>query len=319
MFFFYFRLKKSLYKMERCCIGKVVSTECYQKSFSNSQAVHGFDEFKAEEIVLLFKRLPGLNFQRGEYVCDYHKLKYLDYYSTFAVTCCDPFDKHVIKIKKGLRIINTSLSENWSKVDPAAVNLIPGQKLCKTCESLVKSKIKKSEEMEIRGGEATVQEEFIHSDEKSDSQPDSHPLNDSSGSSYHTQSQDVNSFNHLLFNFDIPPLKRQKLTHIQKVESILQTVASKVAEKIHDLYNMEVPAIDNSVTRNVFEDSSALGDIITSLQDKFRQTKKVQDKIELLLLLPKSWNYPMIKKYFDCTQYMYRQVKRIQITGGEFD
>ena len=46
------------------------------------------------------------------------------------------------------------------------------------------------------------------------------------------------------------------------------------------------------------------------MQKGFKSTKSVSEKLLYLALLPKDWSYTEILKYFDCSYYMYNQLRK---------
>lgn len=294
-------------------------------------------------------------------------MRYLNYYSTLVKTCCDPFQKHEKVIKSDLRIISVNMCEAYKKV--FAKKLIPGEKLCRPCQTLVNKLTSESQKSSVKSETSPTEKKTddhsiqcesldhtadvrnsiveIHLDneinileqlsltenkrstiqrqtvkrkiEDSASQEnDSLESDPSSGSIYQTESQEIKSFDNLLMNSNVPPLKRQKLNSERlenAVVDLLVNVTYNVAEKVKSIYEVNVPEVKKTVTGNIFEDSRALLDIIVSLQARFETTKSVNDKINLLMLLPKNWKFSMIKQYFNCTRYMYGQLEMIRKDG----
>ena len=119
-------------------------------------------------------------------------------------------------------------------------------------------------------------------------------------------------------DFDVPPLKRQKLSNErleQRLENVLVEASCNIAQKAKKIFEINVPAIKETVSENIFEDSRALRSIIISLQARFASTKSVREKIKLLLLLSANWQYLKIKKYFNCTYNMFRQLNMFRDDG----
>lgn len=66
----------------------------------------------------------------------------------------------------------------------------------------------------------------------------------------------------------------------------------------------------------MIEDSHTLKDIILSLQNKFEQSKTVSEKIQILTILPLSWQFKQVKQYFDCSNYMFREFRKLKAQNG---
>ena len=66
-------------------------------------------------------------------VCESHKHKFLTFYVSKQLKCCDPFESHKKPIKTGLFEIDLEMSAKSPQ------KIIPGQKLCGNCVKKIKS------------------------------------------------------------------------------------------------------------------------------------------------------------------------------------
>lgn len=310
--------------MEKCCIGLLTDSECHLETYSENKILYNLSELSEENILLLKLRLQDEEFQEqiseGK-ICHHHKLRYLDYFSQYKYKCFDPFGKHKKSITNYLRIISLETCENFNKIlfEVHLINLIPGDKWCRTCETLIKQIVEQnlnnSEPMEIedvRGNAATLSgggsvfESFTSQ-------------LCSSGSDYQSNSQNVNSINNILRELDIDPISKSKLSveRLKKrAEETLLEVLNKLTQKINNAYDLNIFSLNSKITRNLIEDSNTLNDIILSLQNKFQQSKTISEKIQVLTVLPLSWQFKQVKQHFDCSHYMFREFKKSKVQNG---
>lgn len=317
--------------MEKCYIGLLTDSECHLETYSDNKLLHNLSELSEENIYLLKLRLQDEQFfeqiSDGK-ICHYHKLRFLDYFSSYKYKCCDPLKKHKQNITKLLSIIRLETCENFNTIlsEVHSINLIPGDKWCRNCEVLMKQIVEQnvdnSEPMEIedvheeqniaRGDSATLsQGNSIF--ESFTSQPCS------SGSYYQSNSQNVNSINSILRELNIDPINKFKLSteRLQKqAEEILLEVLDKLTQKINNAYDLNISSFNRQITHNLIEDSYTLKDIILSLQNQFQQSKTISEKIQVLTVLPLSWQLKQVKQYFDCSDYMFREFKKSKVQNG---
>ncbi|XP_044597961.1 uncharacterized protein LOC123274419 [Cotesia glomerata] len=182
------------------------------------------------------------------------------------------------------------------------MNLILGDKWCRNCEAsinqIVEPYLDKSEPMEI--GDVHEDQNIARGDSATLSRGNSlfesftsQPC--SSGSYYQSNSQTVNSIN---------------------TEEVLLEVLDKLTQKINNAYDLNISSFSSQITHNLIEDSNTLKDIILSLQNQFQQVKTVSEKIQVLTVLPLSWQFKQVQQYFNCSDYMFREFKKSKVQNG---
>ncbi|XP_043274643.1 uncharacterized protein [Venturia canescens] len=103
----------------------------------------------------------------------------------------------------------------------------------------------------------------------------------------------------------------------KRTKELLHEVSQKIAEKINRVYGLNIKIFNNTVTENLVEDSKSLRDIIHSLQDKFNNADTIGEKVQLLSILPQAWEFKDVKKYFNCTNYIFREYRKSKQTHGD--
>ena len=86
----------------RCSVGMVLNSECNLSSYTEKVEMYFYEGLTEEEKYLFLARttIPEKDMHS---VCLHHKLRYLDYFSSFEVKCCDPFKTHKKNINAGKR------------------------------------------------------------------------------------------------------------------------------------------------------------------------------------------------------------------------
>lgn len=317
-------------RLDECTVGTHTKTECHSTRFSIHMALNNLDELSKDDLCLLHYRIKDFKRTNGT-ICNFHKCRYLSYYLLLVYKCCDPFNKHKKIIETDLRIISIKTSRIFSEMFHK--KLVPGDKLCRNCEFIIKSNLcenttivaAENKEQEILQGNDDLPAEGIvtHPNEPI-SAPESQQSTrnvevNSSGSNYQSESQELQLFDNILKEFNIPNLKPQKLSKdrlAKKAETLIYTLLPKLGEKFSKFYDIEMPQFTNTITENIGQDSFALKNIIASLQIRFQHLKTISEKIQLLSLLPTEWKFAQIQKYFECTYYMCRQSNELKDIHG---
>ena len=59
--------------------------------------------------------------------------------------------------------------------------------------------------------------------------------------------------------------------------------------------------------------------IIANIQAKYQASSTTfNDKISLLTLLPEDWKFSQVKEYFQCTYYMFCEIKKLRENIGKY-
>ncbi|CAH0558568.1 unnamed protein product [Brassicogethes aeneus] len=193
-----------------------------------------------------------------------------------------------------------------------SINLIPGEKLCRECDkALHKMYQKNNKSVPLVESVNNTEDEEIQQ-----SQVSSYSSN-SFESIYQTKSQEINAINSLLNILEIDPVDKDKMStkrFKQKMEQLLLDFTQKITEKINTAYDLDINIINDTVTKNIVTDSKSLKEIIFSLQNRFDSAKAIDEKIQILTILPKRWKFNDVKKYFNCTNYIIREFRKSKET-----
>ena len=121
-------------ELMQCSIGLYLQTEvdCHKTTYTQNYAVK--KDLKIVERLQpasldLIKRRVGLdyNLQSTDTLCLHHEKCLLDKYSHLQTACCDPYERHKSSVRKHLRVVDVTMSDNFSVI---GLNVKPGFKLC---------------------------------------------------------------------------------------------------------------------------------------------------------------------------------------------
>ncbi|XP_065647864.1 ARL14 effector protein-like [Hydra vulgaris] len=112
---------------ERCSIGIIKKEICNKQTYVKSHDIKKVSSLNDVEKDLKISR-SGIHFDENATVCLHHEYVYLKRYSTIHITCCDPFNSHNGKRRKGgCKEINMQLA---GKLKNIGINAISGEKIC---------------------------------------------------------------------------------------------------------------------------------------------------------------------------------------------
>ena len=86
---------------EICSIGITNKEICNKQTYVKSHDIKKVSSLNDVEKDLIISR-SGLQFDENATVCLHHEYVYLKRYSTIHITCCDPFNSHKGKRRKGI-------------------------------------------------------------------------------------------------------------------------------------------------------------------------------------------------------------------------
>lgn len=66
----------------QCYIGSLIDDECHLKSLSKKTCLHNLKDLPSDNLILLEYRVQTFTKESQGFICDHHKVKYLDYYSS---------------------------------------------------------------------------------------------------------------------------------------------------------------------------------------------------------------------------------------------
>lgn len=324
-------------EIANCDVGTITKTPCHLDYYTNQKNLYKLDSLSVEDIKLLKYRIDNFHTISNGQICDHHKQIWLHRYSSSKRKCCDPFNKHDKTISSDLRILSIEICENILK--NLLIKLIPGDKVCKRCESLLKTKIN-SEETNLQSLQSSDladvascsnmqlrQSTRIKTEEKSsvcgpilpESQSSTSSIGSSKSSDFVTLSQESTVIDKVLTALDLPCFKNQPLFKTRRLnyaENVVTDVCKLFAEKLSHVSGVTIE-VPGAVYNNIFEDSIILKKLIINLQKEFERTKLISKKLEYLALLPIDFNRNKIQQYFNCTNYMYLKLSEFRAMDGK--
>nr|XP_047134899.1 ARL14 effector protein-like [Hydra vulgaris] len=112
--------------LPQCCIGKILNKDCHEGKFTKFKKIKCFDELTKEDQELVYLQCKVNHIKT---ICYHHKKIFLNRFESSydGSICCNPFNKHKIKIKKSVRVISVAKE----------FDLIPGHKLCTECRKIL--------------------------------------------------------------------------------------------------------------------------------------------------------------------------------------
>lgn len=207
--------------------------------------------------------------------------------------CCDPIELHKHKIQTNhLRKTNEKIIKKAEKLD---IFLTVDDLICSTC----KSKIKR--------GNVPNKAMRNDSDDQGDYQSDgSYPeqrkySSDSSTGNDINLSDFVRKLNKIFGSTPVPEIDYKKLL--------------KNKEYSTDMLNRIVKYLSKNVFKNADVNNDS-DEMVSQLKEKFATASNRNDKIKILLVLPKSWSVVKISKEFQTTRYLAEQTKRLVEKDG---
>uniref|UniRef100_A0A6P7F2F6 Uncharacterized protein LOC114325877 n=1 Tax=Diabrotica virgifera virgifera TaxID=50390 RepID=A0A6P7F2F6_DIAVI len=239
-------------------------------------------------------------------------------------SCCDPFDCHTKNITTDLRVLNLETFEKG--FDFVKFKITPGQKICKRCESTIRSQLKSekdipiaiaeelvsdacSSNVDMRVSERMVEKEKVDYTEENFTS-DSQSTHTSVGSIFTTFSQEANKVNTVLESLALPTMRNQQFYKTKRVvdaENLIDDVCKTFTGMLSKSENINI-SIPDPICNNTLEDSSVLRQILINLQKEFENEKDIYKKILILSMLPKDWSSSKISKHFRCTDYMLKKL-----------
>lgn len=321
-------------ELENCDIGIITQSQCHLTSYTDKKNLYDLQSFSVEDNLILKYRVNNYHKIANGKICEHHKCIWLTYYSSRSRKCCDPFKNHTSNITAGLRILKLELCE--SALKNLLLKLKPGDKVCKRCETHLKHKL-------AQEGYSCYQKDYIasishtefrRSDRikelgeisycdkdvpESQSSFISSVSNVSNISVFNTLSQEKSVVNTVLNNLELPCMNDhpfEKTKRISDAKNIVHEVCKNFCEVFSKAASINI-VVPETVSNNILDDCSQFRQVIMNLQQEFESTNSVHKQIECLSLLPKEWNKCKIKKYFDCTDYMYRKLHRFREMDGK--
>ena len=86
---------------ERCSIGLINNEVCHKQTYVKSNDIKKISNLNDVEKDLIISR-SGIEMDENATVCLHHEYVYLKRYSIIHITCCNPFNSHNGKRRKGI-------------------------------------------------------------------------------------------------------------------------------------------------------------------------------------------------------------------------
>ncbi|GBN96229.1 hypothetical protein AVEN_174177-1 [Araneus ventricosus] len=262
-----------------CDVGKNLLESCHKTYYVKAVGLKELGEFTVEDRELLHLRL-GNKFEK---ICFHHEQVYLQKYThLFGQTCCDPFKRHKKIVKKSLRIITLDTAKKSLGL------LLPGKKICPTCETLVKN---------------------------------SHQNQNDTDSDYEigTPEEYLEKLNNSLQEMGNSPIKKvSKLSNVQRKQygkRKCEKIVSATKENLATALQVKPIEIENN-HQSVDLQNEDLYSLVEELKIKFAETTSHADKVQILTLVPKSWSLEKTKREFSTTMYLVRKARNIKKSFG---
>ena len=104
--------------MNTCSIGIELKLDCHKNTYCSQSEI---SEILNEDKYLLTLR-TGIKNIHLHTICTHHWLQFINYYSTYHKSCCDPFSIHSKVVKENLTTVTLEHNQLNS-------NIIPGKNI----------------------------------------------------------------------------------------------------------------------------------------------------------------------------------------------
>lgn len=93
---------------------------------------------------------------------------------------------------------------------------------------------------------------------------------------------------------------------------LAHTVTSEFNEKLSQALQVDSNVLSSIQSENFNCISDDFEELLTNLQEEYKQLDTNAKKLEILALLPKSWKFSKMSLYFSITYYMYRKLNEFE-------
>ena len=211
--------------------------------------------------------------------------------------CCDPFQCHRKRIRKGLR----EISERTRTVH-GSLNLQIGNKLCTQCRKKVSNLLSEDTEHLVSNVEVL--------DSGNDIMPSTSGVvsvpkkSDPSADIFVSPDHELLELDRSLKALhESPVVKRKAIAQVNYSKKKFKSITTTVKKKLELISG---DSIDESL-----EEDTPECEIVEQLKEKFLSCSKTSEKILVLTILPKSWSIRKIEHEFQATSYMVRKAKKL--------
>ncbi|KAK0157125.1 hypothetical protein PV327_011374, partial [Microctonus hyperodae] len=279
----------------KCSIGTFMNEECAEGQLTDC------NDFSDEDRITLNARSGTV----VNFICHVHDKRFRRDYILNEKVCADPYNIHVTKARKSLRTVTF---EWYNRVKAIVPSIAPGSKLCISCSKRIRCVLKDHGEITTGTFEQTV------STDECDDEPAENISGDSSLNTYAsiiTSDQEETPFTqslqlmHEKMSSDLSEklqisnvsastseiysstnLDRSKSYAQRKyydMKSALQLCFEHVMDDTFDTVESENLNIDGNPELTGRE-------MIVQLKNKFNNTNKLSEKLQILSVLPSSWS-----------------------------
>ena len=112
--------------------------------------------------------------------------------------------------------------------------------------------------------------------------------------------------NESLAEIDVSPIEKRKL---ERSQSYGKEKGMKICEVVSK-------SLQSHTQQDIFKHDRAGEDMLQQLKRKFRSCSTTSEKIQVLTVLPQSWNRKKVREEFRTTDYMVRKAKSLVAERG---
>ena len=295
--------------LDSCFIGTKLAQSCHMFVYTRKAGLKQVSSLDARQIKLISLR-TGLDSLIDKTICLHHEQTVLSKYSHSHRKCCNPFSKHMKKVKTGLREITL---EVWSDFQKLSISIIPGHRMCPTCHTELSRRLKSFDEETDEAGMTDAYESDVELEQDLNSRLTRENLDSS------------------LVDMDLSPMKlhavashskvcygKRKLKQVNaKLKEQEEGLQKKIAEVVHVVPEaLQVRDEDHPKSMRAIQQKAEDLDVLVHLmKDKLKFLSR-QRKVQLLTIVPHSWSIEKAKEEFQVSGYVIRQARKLDSEKG---
>ena len=151
--------------LDSCFIGIKLVQSCHLFAYTRKAGLKQVSALDARQIRLISLR-TGLDSLIDKTISLHHEQTVISKYNHSHRKCCNPFSKHMKKVETGLREITL---EVWSDFPKLSISVIPGHKMCPTCDTELSRRLKSFDEETEEAGMPDAYESDLELEQDPDS------------------------------------------------------------------------------------------------------------------------------------------------------
>lgn len=218
--------------------------------------------------------------------------------------CCDPFEKHRVRITSELNLLETN--HITYLVDVYGLKLTVEHKVCSACKIKLEAEIIERCNIEDKSEQGEPADKNVQMSELSTPE-----------TIYESDSQNKRKLDEVLNTFNMSPFKRAKLTDeraMKKGVQIVQKVNDRFTEVFEKACNIKLPSINMD---KALKESAWFREMMSSIKQKINLCETSQEKITVLSILPESMSLRDISEYFQCSYYVFHEARKAKQNLGK--